>query len=108
MAIREMHRMEVIMVKTIPCRICGHDMKYEYWSGPYGIEEEYQKCNTCGYYYTFEYGASGEVLGNKWFTWSYNTRIDSPVFRRRQKAEFMAKRRWKKFRKGVTCKDCPF
>ena len=96
------------MVKTIPCRICGHDMKYEYWSGPYDIEEEYQKCNTCGYYYTFEYGASGEVLGNKWFTWSYNTRIDSPVFRRRQKAEFMAKRRWKKFRKGVTCKDCPF
>ena len=58
------------MVKTIPCRICGHDMKYEYWSGPYGIEEEYQKCNTCGYYYTFEYGASGEVLGNKWINWS--------------------------------------
>ena len=96
------------MVKEIPCPICGRDMRYEYWYGPFGIEEEHQKCNTCGYYYIFAYGAYGEVVGNKWFMWSYNTKMDSPIFRRIKRAKFMARRRWKKFRKGVTCKDYPF
>ena len=95
------------MEKTLHCPICGNDMKWEYWAGPYSIEEEYQECNTCGYYYTFAYGAYGEVVGNKCFVWSYSTRMDSPIFRRIKRTEFMAKRRWKKFRKGVTCKDCP-
>lgn len=96
------------MGKKIHCPICGCDMRWEYWYGPFGIEEEYQKCNTCGYYYMFLYGVYGEVVGNKWFMWSYNTKMDSPIFRRIKRAEFMARRRWKKFRKGVTCNDHPF
>ncbi|MDD6827908.1 MAG: hypothetical protein PUE12_17715 [Oscillospiraceae bacterium] len=89
------------------CPICKHNAKWEYWSGPYGIEEEYITCPTCGYYYKFAYGGYAEVVGNKWFVWNYATNSNNPIFKRMHKAEFMAKRRWKKFRKGVTCKDCP-
>ena len=48
-----------------------------------------------------------EIVKDKYFIWGYSTSSDAPVFKRMRKAEFMAKRRWKKYRKGTTCKDCP-
>lgn len=96
------------MNKTFPCPICGNNLEYTSYSGEFGTEEIYVDCHTCGYYYQFIYGTNGEIVGNKWFMWDYTTKCDNPVFKRMRKAEFMAKRRWKKFRKGVTCKDCPF
>lgn len=96
------------MNKTFPCPICGNNLKYTSYSGEFGTEEIYEDCHICGYYYQFIYGTNGEIVGNKWFMWDYTTKRDNPVFKRMRKAEFMAKRRWKKFRKGVTCKDCPF
>lgn len=96
------------MNKTFPCPICGNNAEWTYYNDIFGVVEEYVDCHTCGYYYQFTYGTSGEIVGNKWFMWDYATKSGSPVFKRMKKAEFMAKRRWKKFRKGVTCKNCPF
>ena len=96
------------MDSIIRCPICKHNAKWKYWTGTYGIEEEYIDCPTCGYYYQFVYGASSEIVGNKWFIWDYTAKSGDPVFKRMKKAEFMARRRWKKFRKGITCKDYPF
>ena len=95
------------MTSTTKCPICGHSAKWEYWTGPFGIEEEYIACRVCGYEYEFAYGAYKEVIGNQWFIWGYKTRMSDPIFKRMKRAEFMAKRRWKKHHKGTTCKDCP-
>lgn len=95
------------MTSSTKCPICGSQAKWEYWTGPMCIEEEYINCPMCSYEFGFAYGNYKEVVGNKWFIWSYTTRRDNPIFKRMKRTEFMAKRRWKKHRKGTTCKDCP-
>ena len=95
------------MTKFIKCPICNNQVKWEYWSGPFGIGEEYIDCSTCNYEFGFSYGNYKEVVGNKYFIWSYSTKYDNPIFKRMSRTEFMAKRRWKKHHKGTTCKDCP-
>lgn len=95
------------MTSSTKCPICGCQAKWEYWTGPFGIEEEYINCPMCNYEFGFAYGNYKEVVGNKWFIWSYTTSMSDPIFKKMKRAEFMAKRRWKKHRKGTTCKDCP-
>ena len=95
-------------VKNIKkCPICNNQAKREYYTGPFGIEEEYIDCSTCNYEFEFAYGNYKEVVGNKYFIWSHSTKYDNPIFKRMSRTEFMAKRRWKKHHKGTTCKDCP-
>lgn len=95
------------MTSSTKCPICNNQAKWEYWTGPFGIEEEYINCPMCNYEFGFIYGNYKEVVGNKWFIWSHTTKRSNPIFKRMKRAEFMAKRRWKKHRKGATCKDCP-
>lgn len=97
------------MIYTTPyrCLICGHNAKRTYYDDEIGILEEEIDCPTCGFYRLFAYGSYLEIVKDKYFIWGYSTSSDAPVFRRMRKAEFMAKRRWKKHRKGTTCKDCP-
>ena len=94
------------MTSSTKCPICNNQAKWEYWTGPFGIEEEYIYCPVCGYEYEFAYGNYKEVVGNKWLIWSYTT-SPYPIFKRMKRANFMAKGRWKKHDKGATCKDCP-
>ena len=97
------------MIYPTPCHcpICGHSAERTYYEESVGIVEEEIVCHTCGFYYLFAYGAYLEIVGDKYFIWGYSASSDAPVFRRMRKAEFMARRRWKKHRKGTTCKDCP-
>ena len=91
------------MTRFIKCPICNNQAKREYYTGPFLIiEEEYINCSTCNYEFGFAYGNYKEVVGNKYFIWSYSTKYDNPIFKRLSRTEFMAKRRWKKHHK-----DCP-
>ena len=91
----------------IKCPVCNNFMSVSSWHESMGTVEENHKCPHCGYYYEFAYGNYKEVVGNKYFIWSYSTKYDNPIFKRISRTEFMAKRRWKKHHKGTTCKDCP-
>ena len=97
------------METIVKCPICNHRANYSSSNGPMGIEEEYVNCSTCGYRSEFAYGGYIEVVGSKWFVWSYT--ISSNEFalvnRRISRARFMAKRNWKKFRRRTFAKDCP-
>lgn len=90
------------------CPICGQMADYTVYCGEWGFaEEEYIDCPTCGYHYEYVYGNALEIVGNKWFITSYKMKPPHPIFKKIKKARFMARRRWKKHHKGVTCKDCP-
>ena len=58
------------MTRFIKCPICNNQAKREYYTGPFGIEEEYIGCSTCNYEFEFAYGNYKEVVGNKYFIWS--------------------------------------
>lgn len=88
------------MTSTTKCPICNNQTEHEYDVESVGTVEEYIRCNHCGYYYEFAYGAYGEYIGNKEFVWSYTIYNDNCAFRRLMKkinrAKFMARRNWKK------------
>ena len=88
------------MTKEVRCPICGNSAKWIYWSeGYWGIVEEHTECDKCGYCKEFVYGNSILSIGNKMFTWFYNTKNSDPVFRRIKRAIFMARRNWKKYKR---------
>lgn len=88
------------MESKMNCPICNNKIIEEYYSGPFGIEEEHIHCNKCGYTFDFVYGNYHELVGNKEFIYSYH---DYDKYKKKvYKAEFEAKRRWKKHKKGVT------
>ena len=70
------------MTRFIKCPICNNQAKREYYTGPFGIEEEYIDCSTCNYEFGFAYGNYKEVVGNKYFIWSHSTKYDNPIFKR--------------------------
>lgn len=88
------------MTSTTKCPICHNEAYYEYYDESVGTVEEYICCNRCGYYYEFAYGAYREYIGSKEFVWYYTIYNDINAFRRlckkMQRAEFMARRNWKK------------
>ena len=91
------------------CPVCNNNAKWEEYSSSWGTEEEYITCPICGYRYHFTYGNYFEELGNKWFIWNYtmNSKTHPRLFKKMKKAMFMARRRWKKHKKGCREKDCP-
>ena len=88
------------------CPICKSKAEHEVWSCGWCVEEEYLDCKVCGFFFHFAYGAYMEVVGNKYFIWDY-TEERRQFFKRIKRAEFVAHRRWKKYHKGSTAKDCP-
>ena len=91
------------------CPICNNVADWENYSSSWGTEEEYITCPICGYRYQFFYGNYFEEIGNKWFVWDYtmNPKTHPRLFKKMKKAMFMARRRWKKHKKGCRAKDCP-
>ena len=88
------------MTKTTKCPVCDNQAKWEYWTGPWGIEEERIVCNRCRYYYEFAYGNYVEAIKGKEYIWHYTTKHTNPIFKRMKRDMFMARRNWKKFRKA--------
>lgn len=91
------------------CPVCGNKVDWENYSSSWDTEEEYISCPVCGYHYQFAYGNYFEEVGNKWFVWSYtmNPKTYPRLFKKMKKAMFMARRCWKKHKKGTYNKDCP-
>ena len=91
------------------CPVCGNKVDRENYSSSWDTEEEYISCPVCGYRYQFAYGNYFEEVGNKWFVWNYtmNPKTYPRLFKKMKKAMFMARRRWKKHKKGTYNKDCP-
>ena len=97
------------MENKIMCPICHHQAKYESYLGPYGLEEEYTNCTICGFRKDFAYGGYFENVGNNYFIWNY-TLVGNKwlkLMKKISRAEFMARRNWKKFRKKTNSKNCP-
>lgn len=96
------------MKNKIMCPICHRQAEYEIYGCEWGIEEEYTHCPVCGFKEEFAYGYHNVVVGNKWFSWNYKlvgngyTRLMKKI----SKAEFMARRNWKKFKKKTRVKKC--
>lgn len=88
------------------CPICNSKAKYEIYNSEWGTEEEYMDCKKCGHFFQFAYGNYVEIVGNKYFIWDYKENRRQ-FFKRIKRAEFMARRRWKKYHKGTTVKNCP-
>lgn len=90
-------------IKT-SCPICKKQGLIEYWSGPFGTEEEYFYCDRCNYSYEFAYGNYREVVHNKQFVYDYHlysNKANARHFLKKiNRATFMAKRNWKKFKKS--------
>lgn len=91
------------------CPICHNIAKWESYSSEWGTEEEYITCPVCNYRYQFAYGNYFEEIGNKWFVWDYtmNPETYPRLFKKMKQTIFMARRRWKKYKKGCRAKDCP-
>lgn len=91
------------------CPICNNNIFWDIYTGPLGTEEEYINCPFCKYRYEFIYGGNLLVVGNKYFIWGhYTNRKNNPrLFKKMDKALFMARRRWKKHKKGTYAKGCP-
>lgn len=95
--------------QTVKCPVCGNQAKQKKYSGEFGTEEEYIFCPVCHYYYQFAYGDYFKEVGNKWFIWYYtmNPKTHPQLFKKMKKTMFIARRRWKKHRKGCRAKNCP-
>ena len=87
------------MKPAYKCPICRSEPICEHWGCEWGTEEEHIRCTNCGYYYEFLYGHSYAYIKGKEFTWSYHTKRTDPVFKRMKRAQFMARRNWKKFKR---------
>ena len=81
------------------CPICNHPLKSNYWYGPLGIEESFEVCARCGYSYEFAYGIHIKCVKGKEFIWSYTTPRSDILFNRMRRAEYEARRNWKKHKK---------
>jgi len=97
------------MKDQIMCPICHHQANHEIYSCEWGIEEEYTDCYVCGFREEFAYGYHSVMVGNKWFAWNYTLVGNryTNLMKKISRAEFMARRNWKKFRKRTCVKDCP-
>jgi hypothetical protein len=86
---------------TIQCPICNHKAEFTIYPCEYGNEEEYILCNNCGYSYEFAYGGYRIYVGRKCFIWNYtiNPNKYKQLMKKISKAEFTAKRNWKKHKK---------
>lgn len=91
----------------IKCPICNNPLEYKEIRGNWGIEESSENCKICGFYNFYAYGASITVVGDKYFITGYTTKDNNPIFKKMKRTYFTARRRWRKYHKGVTCKDCP-
>lgn len=91
-----------IMIETVNCPVCNSKIWDDFYTGPFGIEEEHIDCPICGYSYQFCYGSYLLYIGNKTFIWDYRRRLGGPLDKRIKRAHFMAKRNWKKFHKKTT------
>lgn len=89
------------------CPICGSKAKYqEYSDWGWGTVEKHVECPICRFRYEFVYGSYFEEVGNKWFIWNHSQN-NPQFFKKIARAEFMARRRWKKYKKGTYNKNCP-
>lgn len=95
------------MESNITCPICGNQAKHTIFSSEICLEEEYITCEYCGYLYEFAYGNYREILGNKCYCWNYRSNSHK-VNKKLKKAIFNARRRWKKYKKGVTVKNLDY
>lgn len=85
----------------IKCPICGNIVEDKCYSGPWGTEEEYINCENCNYSYEFAYGNYKEIVSDICFLWSYHTKWDNPIFKKRKRKTFMAKRNWNRYKKKM-------
>lgn len=86
------------------CPICRCVTERDILSGPLGLEEEHIHCVNCNYTEIYEYGYSDVAVGNKVFSWDYRLRGPkyAQLMKKLERAKFMARRNWKKF-KRQTC-----
>lgn len=91
------------------CPICNSTIEATYYAESIGVVEELINCDRCGFTYEFACGNYAEVVGNKFFIWNYidERKSNRSIYKKIKRAEFTARRRWKKYKKGVTCKNCP-
>lgn len=75
----------------IKCPICGKIIEDKCYSGPYGTEEEYINCENCNYSYEFAYGNYKEIVGDICFLWSYHTKWNNPIFKKRKRKHLWLK-----------------
>lgn len=96
------------MISSITCPICGTKFEYEYFTGPYGTEEEHQQCPTCNYSYHFEYGNYYEMVGDFCFIWGYSMEgpLKKQIEQQRLKAHESAKMDWALYHKKTSA-HCP-
>lgn len=83
------------------CPICGGKVIVEYYTeDSVGVVEEYGNCTRCNYSTEFAYGSYGVYFGKHEFTYSYsifnNNNERARLFTKMRRAEFMAKRNWRK------------
>ena len=83
------------------CPICEKKNIYVYYTGSFGIEEEYYKCTNCGYTDEFAYGGTRIVVkGKEFITWyceNHNKKIQT--YKKIGKMIREAKRNYKKRKK---------
>ena len=98
------------MTSTTKCPICRNKAEYMSFYEEVGKVEEHINCNRCGYYYEYVYGHYYVCIGNKEFTWSYTTHYNRCAFsklcKKMERAEFMARRNWKKGIRKYNRGDC--
>ena len=96
------------MAGKITCPICANQAKWEYYSSPWGLEEEKIDCPHCGYYYQFAYGNYLEAIKGKEYIWHHTTKYTNPIHKRIKRDVFMARRNWKKLRKNLQQKPLKY
>lgn len=84
------------------CPVCTNVVKWENYSSSWGTEEEYITCPICGYRFQYSYGNYFEEVSDKCFTWdcTITPLINPKLFKEIKRAKRMARRRWKKYKKG--------
>lgn len=85
----------------ITCPVCDSKVIVEYYTeDSVGIVEEYGNCTHCNYSTQFAYGSYRVSFGKHEFTYSYsifdNNNERARLFTKMRRAEFMAKRNWRK------------
>ena len=97
------------MKNFYPCPICGSKTNFESYFENIGTIEKYIHCPVCNYRFQFCYGAYFEEIGNKYFIYFwYDNIFNNPrLFKKINKAMFIARKRWKKHKKKTCAKNCP-
>lgn len=89
------------MTYETTCPVCGGKVIVEYYTeDSVGVVEEYGNCTRCNYSTEFAYGSYGVYFGKHEFTYSCsifdNNNERARLFTKMRRAEFMAKRNWRK------------